>query len=516
MERHYDNNPWADKLSQVSIPDIGEAWKGMEMLLDKEMPVGRKRDKRRWFLLILLLLLLIGVCNCPGRGWISGDRFRHGSKDSISQAGKEHPVEPVVQGGRDKPEQGQGGRDKPEQVEGGREIQEHVGGGRERPEHAGGGRDTLEQMEGSKDKPKQVQGGRHISERAGGDTLAYADRGVRGHGGRGIRRDQAVVTGKRRHTHPLKPGEGDRKTGNSFGDTVEKQEQTDTTGGEGQTGKTELPDKDGHAGKTGPPGKDSTLLPKAIVKKDSVHKASGKPAPKPPEENKHEKGWWTVGIGLNQFFTVGGQQASHYNSGGISGALGDYIPVPAVRYHFNRKFFLQLEAQLNSPQYTRKDLVLSKPPVDSISPTQGRQSSVLIKKLFYFNVPLSIHYNVFRTLDVGAGLQFSRLSNGVGVFQNQLINTVVGSIDSSSSVSKSFKGDTLYKKIKTNEFRILLDASYTWKSFIFGVRYNQSLSKFINIQVSPGQITQARNSSLQLYLRYILWDNQKKHPLMTK
>jgi hypothetical protein len=476
MGRHYDNNPWADKLSQVSIPDIGEAWKGMEMRLDKEMPV-RKRDKRRWFLLILLLLLLIGVCNCPGRGRLSGDRLRHGSKDSILHEGGENPVGPVAQGGKDKPGQVEGDRDRPEQVERG------------------------------KDRPERMEGGRRVAEHAGGDTLAYADRGLQGHGGRSIRRDHPVVSGKRRHNHLLKPGGEDTKTGNTFEGAVEKQEQTDTTGG-GVLHK---------GGKDGFPGKDSTILPKATAKKDSAHKASGKPVPKPPEEKKQkEKGWWTVGVGLNQFFTVGGQQASHYNSGGISGTLGDYIPVPVIRYHFNRKFYLQLEAQINSPQYTRKDLVISQPKADSISPTQARQNSVLIKKLFYFNVPFSIHYNVFRKLDVGAGLQFSRLSNGIGLFENRLINTTTSTTDSTSSLSKSFKGDTLYKKIKTNEFRILLDASYTWKSFIFGVRYNQSLSKFINIQVSPGQITQARNSSLQLYLRYILWDNQKKQPSMTK
>jgi hypothetical protein len=59
-----------------------------------------------------------------------------------------------------------------------------------------------------------------------------------------------------------------------------------------------------------------------------------------------------------------------------------------------------------------------------------------------------------------------------------------------------------------------VDASYTYRHFIIGLRYNQALSKFINIQVAPGQITQSRNSSLQLYLRYILWDGRKKKPLV--
>ena len=59
-----------------------------------------------------------------------------------------------------------------------------------------------------------------------------------------------------------------------------------------------------------------------------------------------------------------------------------------------------------------------------------------------------------------------------------------------------------------------MDVNYNWKHFIVGIRYNQALSKFIHLEISPGQITQARNSSLQLYLRYILWDGRKKKPLL--
>jgi len=468
MERRYDINPWADKLSQVSLPDVGEAWKGMEMLLDKEMPVERKRDKRRWFLLILLLLLLIGVCNCPGRGRILGDRS----------------VAPAPQGDKGLPAR--------------------TGGGL--PDHGG---------EGQSD-----HGGEGHPDHMGRDTLVYADKGIPGYDGRGTEeygqgskekgrgtdrknrgrggkegggspghRDK-IVSRKRTHDHLLKqgePGEEAPKTGSAFGDTVIKQKRTDTLSGDG------------------------------VPRKGSVNKTSAKPTPKPAEEKKQkEKGWWTVGIGLNQFFTVGGQQASGYNSGGISGTLGDYIPVPVVQYHFNRKFYLQLEAQLNSPQYTKKDLVISRPPLDSLSPVQKRQSTVFIKKLFYFNLPLSIHYNVYRGLNLGAGLQFSRLSNGFGLYQDQYLNSSTGSVDTTTAVAKSVKGDSLYKRIKTDEFRFLFDASYTWKHFIFGMRYNQALSKFINVRITPGEITQGRNSSLQLYMRYILWDNRKKSVDLTK
>ena len=223
-----------------------------------------------------------------------------------------------------------------------------------------------------------------------------------------------------------------------------------------------------------------------------------------------------VGIGLNQFFTVGGQQASSFNSGGITGTLGDYIPVPMGRYYFNPKLYVQLEAQINTPQYTKKNLVAVSTPVDSIGATVGGatitvQKTVSINKLFYFNIPVSLHYTVLDHLDLGAGLQYSRLTNGVGVF-NSNYNT--GGADSLSTQTKSVKGDSAYKEIKTHEFRFLVDANYTWQHFIFGIRYNQALSKFIHVEVSPGQITQARNSSLQLYLRYILWDGRKKKPLL--
>ncbi len=223
-----------------------------------------------------------------------------------------------------------------------------------------------------------------------------------------------------------------------------------------------------------------------------------------------------VGIGLNQFFTVGGQQQSSFNSGGITGTLGDYIPVPMGRYYFNPKLYVQLEAQINTPQYTKKNLVAVSTPVDSIGATiTGAtitvQKSVSINKLFYFNVPLSVHYTVFDHLDLGGGLQYSRLTNGVGIFNN---NYNTGGTDSLSTETKSFKGDSVYREIKTHEFRFLVDANYTWEHFIFGIRYNQALSKFIHVEISPGQITQARNSSLQLYLRYILWDGRKKKALL--
>jgi hypothetical protein len=249
--------------------------------------------------------------------------------------------------------------------------------------------------------------------------------------------------------------------------------------------------------------------PGTPARKDAGFK---KPPASPNDGEQDNQGGFLVGTGLNQFFRIGGQQASSFNSDGLTGTLGDYIPVPMIRYYFDNRLYVQLEAQINTPQYIKKDVVITAEVNDTTTdPTESITSSVSVNKLFYFDLPLSIHYNLMGHFDLGAGLQFSRLTNGVGNFNQQIYSRASGALQSDSAGVKSFKGDSLFKKIKTGEFRFLIDANYTWKHFIGGIRYNRALSDYIHVKISATQqVTQARNSSLQLYLRYILWDGRKK------
>jgi hypothetical protein len=257
--------------------------------------------------------------------------------------------------------------------------------------------------------------------------------------------------------------------------------------------------------------KNAPLSSKSTPRKDSSHK---KPSP-PPEEPKEKDHGWVFGIGLNQFFPLGGQSGSTYNSNGLTGTLTDYLPVPMIRYYLSRKTYLQLEAQFNTPQPTAKNLVISEPVPDT-STRSGVftqvSSSASIQQLYYFNIPLSIHFNPWDNLNIGTGLQWSHLTNAIGQFDSSTSTSVNGNnpsvVDAKSS--HSFKDDTLYRRIKTNELRLLIDVNYTYKHFVLGMRYNQALSRFVDLQLPTGGTTQARNSSLQLYLRYILWDTRKK------
>src|SRR5687767_3234411 len=63
-EKEMHNNPWAEKLHNLPVPDVNKAWQDMHLMLDQQMPVA-KQDKR-WIYWLLFLLLLIGVCTVPG------------------------------------------------------------------------------------------------------------------------------------------------------------------------------------------------------------------------------------------------------------------------------------------------------------------------------------------------------------------------------------------------------------------------------------------------------------------
>lgn len=460
-ERLQHRNPWAEKLSQVSLPDMEGCWAAMEVTLDREMPKGWWRDWRRWLLLILILLLLIGVCECPGRRWPAagsaaggGGAFakvsapKGGTKVSGGSPVAGSPVAGSVETAGNKAAPGPEGED-------------------------------VRALEG-----RSVRGGAVVTTAAKGETRVEA-----GRAGRLGRKKKTRVLGE-----DLAAARGDGTVpGTILPDSIQQKPAVQA-----------------------PPA----LIPPRSLDSAAKKKRQEKPTTKQQPEKKEkqekkgegEKKWndgWLAGIGLNQFFTIGGQQASSFNSSGLTGTLSDYIPIPMVRYYPEPDLYIQLEVQINTPQYTKKDLVASVSAPDSVSPVQTVQHTVSINKLFYFNVPVSVHYTVFDHLDLGAGLQYSRLTNGVGVF-NSNYNT--SGVDSLATETKTVKGDSVYKEIKTHEFRFLVDANYNWRHFIFGLRYNQALSKFIHVEVSPGQITQARNSSLQLYLRYILWDHRKKKP----
>ncbi|HEX4850553.1 MAG TPA: outer membrane beta-barrel protein, partial [Puia sp.] len=214
----------------------------------------------------------------------------------------------------------------------------------------------------------------------------------------------------------------------------------------------------------------------------------------------------SVGIEINKTFPLGGQETSPYNINGKQNLLSDYIPAPYFKYFINYKFYVEFALHVNSPQYVRSSKIVSQ--TDSLAIPTGlyttKTTSVILNKLYYFDIPVLIHYKLFDHFYLGTGLQFSALSGGVGTEETRL-NGYSGVPDSVTSNSIPLKNNSsAYNQLKKLDLRLLLDANYQWRRFTIGLRYQQALATYLKTtQGSSG--TSNKNSAIGVYLQYDIW-----------
>jgi hypothetical protein len=395
MDQH--KNPWAEKLSQVSLPDSREAWRAMEARLDRD---DRRagRDKRRWVLLILLLLLLIGVCNCPAsRKLLHGNSSISPQPSTTPATARSNPLSPASThqppaSGPNAPNAAPAaGPNAPSAAD-------------PNPEPATGPKVTPTTGSATAPaKPAPVPGEAAALPRPApvGSTATGQSKGHTAIFAAAKTFHPDHKSSKRSHS-PRQPAVF--KSGISHPSRVSTQmpqldDQSDTLAVNPPTSNSPT----SNSPTSNSPTSNSSTARKPTfpsrpassgtrvdsLAKDSLKSTHKKPAPSPADKKQSPKEHGLMaGIGLNYFFPLGAQQ-SPYNSSGATGTLSDYIPVPMLRYYFNRKLYMQLEAQFNTPQSTKKDLLISYPPLDSIPGTLTRiQSSATIQQLYYFNLPI--------------------------------------------------------------------------------------------------------------------------------
>jgi hypothetical protein len=74
----------------------------------------------------------------------------------------------------------------------------------------------------------------------------------------------------------------------------------------------------------------------------------------------------------------------------------------------------------------------------------------------------------------------------------------------------SFRKSAYSNMIRSDEFRLLLDANYYWNQFTVGLRYNQALTNYISFRLAPSTpYSFEKNRGLQFYMRYNLWEQAK-------
>jgi hypothetical protein len=222
----------------------------------------------------------------------------------------------------------------------------------------------------------------------------------------------------------------------------------------------------------------------------------------------------TAGLSLGQTIAVGEQQSVSFNANAKSNIFSDYIPAPYFRLHIGSRLYVQTAFHFNSPQYVRSQRVDSTARDTTNSTVTGYsyQTDLVLKKLYYWDVPLSVHYRVFDGLSLGAGIQYSKLTGAIG--QNKIIlsptNGGKDSIFDQHLISlKSDSGKGSYKKLSGSDWRILFEANYQWRRWTLGLRYERGLKAYWPVQLD-GTAGKDKNSSLSMHLYYDLWQSGRK------
>jgi hypothetical protein len=213
---------------------------------------------------------------------------------------------------------------------------------------------------------------------------------------------------------------------------------------------------------------------------------------------------FAAGLLIPTNISVAQQQRPGLNINAANNLITDYIPAAFLQYHITPKLFLHSEFQFQSPQLTNR-LLMSQSDI-SMGPNSSIQNRVFVEKLYYFNLPISVHYSPLRNFYVGTGMQYSSLISGVAGYETQRIENGVST--NSNYEASRFQDDSLSSALRSSDFRWQMDANYYLNRFTFGARYNRALNNLVDIQVGNTR-TQARNQNMQVYIRYNLWEEKR-------
>ena len=247
------------------------------------------------------------------------------------------------------------------------------------------------------------------------------------------------------------------------------------------------------------------LFPDMVTHKKPAGKKSSRSSMSPEDKT------FAIGLSLPLGFPVGDQQALGYNRKAGANTISDYIPSPHFQYHFNSKTYIQAGLQFSAPQFIRPVLLFQET-MYTLGPTPIEQTtSITARKLYYFNVPLTIYHSPLKNFYMGTGLQYSSLLSGIAHYEKVKRSMTGPPQEYVESYFTRFGKDWLSSRLNGNEVRLLIDMSYYWSKFTVGLQYNQAFNNYVSFQVTPGMpYTFDKNKSLQFYLRYNIWEDKKR------
>ena len=220
---------------------------------------------------------------------------------------------------------------------------------------------------------------------------------------------------------------------------------------------------------------------------------------------------WSAGLWDGEHYTVDGQTKYEWTSSDGKTLLADHLPGAYARLYMGDRWYVEAGIRLYSPQYTRSVKIDSLGDTTSISNVVNVSDTVVtIKKLYYTDIPVTVHFRVVAGLYVGVGLQYSRLWDGAGI---QNITSFSSGGGGATGPNGAFNLDLKdiphsFDQIKKSDWRVLLDASYYWRRLSAGIRYQQGISPYTESPLTGG--IRPRNSSFNVYLSYDIWKQRRK------
>jgi hypothetical protein len=243
--------------------------------------------------------------------------------------------------------------------------------------------------------------------------------------------------------------------------------------------------------------------------------AKNKPAKRKSSRSPHsqEDKTFAVGLSLPMGFPVGDQTPLGYNRNAGVNTISDYIPSPHFQYHFNNKTYVQAGLQFSAPQFIRPVLLYQDKKYQPGPSWREEITSITARKLYYFNLPLTVYHSPLKNFYMGTGLQYSSLLSGIAHYEKLERLTSPGGQQRELVMKEHFTrfNDSLSNRLNGNEVRLLIDMSYYWSRFTVGLQYSQAFNNYVSFQVTPNSAYQFdKNKSLQFYLRYNIWEDKKR------
>jgi len=213
-----------------------------------------------------------------------------------------------------------------------------------------------------------------------------------------------------------------------------------------------------------------------------------------------------AGLGLQQQIPIAGQTAVPYSYYGREGSLADYIPSVFVQLQKEKKWFVMGEFRFGAAQSVKEFPYNQNTKFDS-STLDVTMTTMRLKKTYYHQLPFSFNYYLKPNISVGLGGMYSRFHGAVTEKETNSWNTLTQTTTNSKEIIhiKHFTDSFLYK----TQVHFLVQADYQWKRFSFGLRYTKDIQPYIKYTKPDGTVDEQKNQSLQLMIRYRIWQSVK-------